>query len=183
MSCVVKENALLEFKEMFMSAASVDSATMKAVGVPKAKVTINAAFMHEIKEASGELWQILGEISHLCVHPLSIRLHPQRSVDLLQQLQDQLGLYFTLEEYYGYFESPALVDLQFSERASALRSQHQTMYLDICAIVDRAERLLDQRRWASLTHHIAVRVEAFHEQLKAHEAAEQRLLMQNAMEK
>lgn len=140
-------------------------------------VTINAAFMQEIKEGSEELWQLLREIRHLRSHPLSIRLHPRRSVMLLQQLQDQLGLYFTLEEYYGYFENPAVADSFLSEQASALRDQHQAMYLDICAIVDRAERLLDQRRLASLTHHIAIRVDAFYEQLQAHEAAEQNLLL------
>lgn len=146
-------------------------------GLAKPHVTVNAAFMREIKEASEELWQSLHEMTYLCSHPLSIRMHPKRSVELLEELQDQLGMYFTLEEYYGYFEGPASVDLHFSDRVSALRAQHQTMYLDICAIVDRAERLLDQRRLASLTHHIAVRVAAFYEQLMAHEADEQNLLL------
>lgn len=160
-----------------MSAGLTESKVLTTPGPAKPTVTVNAAFMREIKEASEELWQLLGEMTYLSAHPLSIRLHPQRSVELLQQLQDQLGLYFTLEEYYGYFEGPASVDHQFSHRASALRAQHQTMYLDICAIVDRAERLLDQRRWASLTQHIAVRVAAFYEQLIAHEADEQNLLL------
>jgi hypothetical protein len=167
---------LAESKEKKMPNTSMKATRRASRGLAKPLITVNAAFMHEIKEASGELWQILGELTNLCSHPLSTRLHPQRAVELLQQLQDQLGLYFTLEEYYGYFESPAFVDPRFSERASALRAQHQSMYLDICAIVDRAERLLDQRRFASLTHHIAVRVDSFYEQLKAHEAAEQNLL-------
>ena len=159
-----------------------ESTQLTTCGSPKANVTINAAFMQEIKEASSELWQILREISHLCAHPLSIHLHPRRSIELLRQLQDQLGLYFTLEEYYGYFEGPARGDLEFSKRAADLRNQHQDMYLDICAIVDRAERLLDHRRAASLTHHIVVRTQAFQEQLKAHEAAEERLLLHSVME-
>ncbi len=160
-----------------MSAGLMESTIPTKPGRSKPPVTVNAAFMREIKEASEELWQLLGEMTYLSAHPLSIRLHPQRSVELLQQLQDQLGLYFTLEEYYGYFEGPRFVDHHLSKRASALRAEHETMYREICAIVDRAERLLDQRRWAALTDHFAVCVAAFYEQLIAHEADEQNLLM------
>lgn len=139
-------------------------------------VTVNTPFLHEIKEASEELWQLLSDLRHLCAHPLSIRLHPKRTVEMLEHLQDQLGLYFTLEEYYGYFRGPASVDPDISRRAAALCAQHQAMYLEVCAIVERAERLWDQRRWASLTHHVVNRVEAFYDQLQAHEAEEQVLM-------
>ena len=135
-------------------------------------VALNIAFLREIKEASNELWQLLHELQSLCAHPISMHMHPRRAIDLLNQLQDQLALYFALEEYYGYFDDPLDVDPRLSDRATALRNEHQTLYLDICSIIDRAERLLDQRKTASLTRHIIMRVDAFHEQLKAHENRE-----------
>jgi hypothetical protein len=146
-------------------------------GASTAPVTVNLAFMHEIKEASGELWALLDKLAEFSSHPWLIRDHPNHAVDLLTQLQDQLALYFSLEEHYGYFESPARVAPQFSGRAASLREEHRTIYLDICAIIDRAERLLDRRRLASLTRHIVVRTAAFCAQLKAHEAREQDLLL------
>jgi len=142
-------------------------------------ITINVAFLQEIKEASEELWKLLGKIQELRARPISIHMHPRQVVDLLEQLQDQLALYFTLEEYYGYFEDPVEVDPRLSERAHALRMEHQTLYLEICAIVERAERLLDQRKLASLTRHIVLRFGAFNEQLRAHEAHEDELILES----
>ena len=142
-----------------------------------ARVTINSAFMQEIKEASGELWALLDRLAEFGSHPWLVRDHPKFAVDLVAQLQDQLALYFSLEEHYGYFEGPASVEPQFSEQATSLREEHRTMYLDICAILDRAERLLDQHRLASLTQHIVVRLDAFCAQLKAHEKREQEMLL------
>lgn len=151
---------------------------LEPTSIVAAPITINSAFMQEIKEASGELWALLDKLSDLRTRPWLIRDHPKRAVDLLARLQDQLALYFTLEEHYGYFESPASVDPQISEEAAALREEHATLYLDICAILDRAERLLDQHRLASLTRHMVVRVEAFCAQLKAHESREQAMLLE-----
>ena len=147
------------------------------LGAPPALVTINSAFMQEIKEASGELWALLDKLAEFSSHPWLIRDHPMQAVELVAQLQDQLALYFSLEEHYAYFEGPASVEPRFSAQAAALREEHRAIYLDICAILDRAERLLDQRRLASLTRHIVVRLDAFCAQLKAHEAREQELLL------
>lgn len=158
-----------------MPAIMKDSA---ATTTTAAQVTINSAFMQEIKEASGELWALIDKAGELRSHPWLIRDHPKHAVDLLAQLQDQLALYFSLEEYYGYFEGPASVEPRFSERAAALREEHCTIYLDMCSIIDRAETLLDQDRLASLTRYIIVRLDAFCAQLKAHETREQDLLLE-----
>lgn len=149
-----------------------------AKAVPVASVTINSAFMQEIKEASGELWALIDKVDEMRSHPWLICDHPRHAVDLVSQLQDQLALYFSLEEYYGYFEGPASVEPRFSERAGALREEHRTLYLDMCSIIDRAERLVDEDRLASLTRHIVVRLDAFCAQLKAHETREQDMLLE-----
>lgn len=157
-------------------ATLMDHAKQDSRASDTATITINAAFMQEIKEASDELWQLLRMVRHLCDQPISIRMHAKRTVDMLEQVVDQLALSFSLEGYYGYFEDPADVDPRLSERATKLRDEHEMMYLDMCGIVDRAERLLDQHRWASLTRHVALRFPAFYEQLKAHEAREEALM-------
>ncbi len=158
-------------------AASTKTATV-AQSESNAAVTINAAFLREIKEGSGELWQLVQRLRELCSHPISIHLHPKQAVELLEQLQDQLALYFSLEEYYGYFDDPISVAPWFSQRADTLRTEHQTLYLDLGAIVERAERMLDQKRIAALTRHIVLRFGAFCEQLKAHEQREEELILQ-----
>lgn len=142
-------------------------------------VTINAAFLREIKEGSGELWQLVQRLRDLCSRPFSIHLHPKQAVELLEQLQDQLALYFSLEEYYGYFDDPISVAPWFGRQADSLRTEHQALYLDLGAIVERAERMLDQKRIAALTRHIVLRFGAFCEQLKAHEQREEELILQS----
>ena len=141
-------------------------------------VTINTAFLQEIKEASEELWRLFRELHHLCAQPLSIHSHPRRAVEMLQRLEDELALYFSLEEYYGYFEDPAIVEPRLSERAGALRAEHQSLYLDICGIIERAERLVDQRRLATFTRHFVLRFGTFYEQFKAHEIREDELVLE-----
>ena len=79
-------------------------------------VTVNAAFLQEIKEVDQELWSLLGDLRHRCQRPIApgqCRL----LIDKLCQLRDQLALHFSLEEAYGYFDDPVEVAPQLSRQA------------------------------------------------------------------
>ena len=45
-------------------------------------VTINAAFLQEIKEVNQELWRLLSDVRRLCRSPLSIYSSPRRFANL-----------------------------------------------------------------------------------------------------
>ena len=109
-------------------------------------VTVNAAFLQDIKEVNAELWKLLHDMRSLCSRPEAIRRRVNETVAMLSRLQDQLAMHFSLEEYYGYFDDPVSVAPRLSQKAVALRAEHRTLYLEIAAIVDRAEHLLYHRR-------------------------------------
>src|SRR4051794_20392387 len=56
-------------------------------------VTVNAAFLQEIKEVNQELWSLLADLRHRCQRPIA----PSQCrllIDKLCQLRDQLALHF-----------------------------------------------------------------------------------------
>ena len=69
-------------------------------------LTINAAFLEEIKDSNVTLWRRLAKLRDTCecheVRP--VILH--RLVGLLNEIRDLLALQFALEESYGYLEVP-----------------------------------------------------------------------------
>ena len=67
-------------------------------------VSINPAFLQEIKDDHHELRQLMHHVSAMLSRPSWMRLEYDRLVELLTKLRDQLAMHFSLEEAYGYFE-------------------------------------------------------------------------------
>ena len=103
-------------------------------------VTVNAAFLQELKEDNEELRGLMAEFSALCVPRPYLRISRSRLASLLARLRDELAMHFSLEDVYGYFERPAAVTPQLSERACRLRAQHAKLYEDIGAHRRRCRR-------------------------------------------
>ena len=143
-----------------------------------ATVTVNAAFLQEIKEVNQDLWHLLEEVRYLCSRPMSLRVPSRHFLDLLGALRDQLALHFTLEEAYGYFEDPLYVAPRLSEWAESLRRQHHDLYVQICQLVDYAERLARRGRFASLVMQVSQQFSDFYQQLQEHESQENALILQ-----
>ena len=138
-------------------------------------VTVNAAFLQEIKEVNQELWQLLGDLRHRCQRPIApgqCRL----LIDRLCQLRDQLALHFSLEEAYGYFDDPVDVAPQLGRAAEQLRSEHKELYLDLCELVDHAERMFYEERHAALALWIGPQFLQFDARLRSHEERENELI-------
>ena len=140
-------------------------------------VTINAAFLQEIKEVNDELWSLLGKVRHACSRPIALSGNGRYFLDMLSELRDQLALHFALEEAYGYFEDPAEVSPHMAQQAERLRGEHRRLYLQLCGIVERAETLVDGGHQALLATSIPGQFILFDEVLQNHERRENELLL------
>lgn len=140
-------------------------------------VTVNAAFLQEIKEVNQELWTLLADLRHRCLRPIA----PGQSrilIDKLCQLRDQLALHFSLEEAYGYFDDPVDVAPQLSREAEQLRDQHKELYLDLCDLDERAERMYYDEQHAALALWIGPEFLEFDRRFRNHEERENDLIVE-----
>ena len=145
--------------------------------VSTATVTVNAAFLQEIKEVHQELWDLLDEVRHLTARPISLRSQCRKVVEMLSQLRDQLALHFALEEAYGYFDDPVAVAPRLCEAADSLRAEHGELYLLICELAEQAESWQRSGRLASLATHVSRDFQQFDRRLQIHEARENDLIL------
>lgn len=105
-------------------------------------VTINPAFLQEIKDDHHELRQLMHHTEAMLNRPGWMRPEFDRLVELLTKLRDQLAMHFSLEEAYGYFEDAISTAPHLSRRAEVLRAQHFKLYSDMSRLTERAEQLL-----------------------------------------
>ncbi|MCA9103935.1 MAG: hemerythrin domain-containing protein [Planctomycetales bacterium] len=145
-------------------------------------LTINAAFLQELKEVNQELWQLIESLRTLCGEPMSMRQHSRTLVDLLSRLRDQLAMHFSLEEAYGYFHNPVEVEAALAETARRLRAEHSPLYLRCSQLADHAENLWRERDEAALTTVLPVGVDEFLVELKRHENGESELIYRQLYE-
>ena len=112
-----------------------------AVQTTVSQITINAAFLQEIKEVNQELWQLLANLREVCASAWMVRQHTGQFIDMLAELRDQLALHFALEEAYGYFEQPAFCPPTMSELATQLRGEHRQLYVLATQLAEAGEQL------------------------------------------
>ncbi len=148
-----------------------------SVATLTATVTVNAAFLQEIKEVNQELWSLLAELRHRCQRPLA-PAQCRLLIDKLCLLRDQLALHFALEEAYGYFEDPVNVAPRLCRQAEQLRDEHKDLYLDLCEVVDRAERMFYDEQHAALALWVGPEFLGFDGRLRGHEARENELIFE-----
>jgi hypothetical protein len=138
-------------------------------------VTVNAAFLQEIKEVNAELWTLLADLRHRCQRPIAPG-QCRHLLDKLCQFRDQLALHFSLEEAYGYFEDPIGVAPQLGRQAERLRGEHRGLYLDFCNLIERAERMFYDEQHAALALWIGPQFLELDQRLKGHEERENELI-------
>ncbi|HIM31154.1 MAG TPA: hypothetical protein EYG57_16590 [Planctomycetes bacterium] len=143
-------------------------------------ITVNAAFLQEIKEVNAELWDCVANLRQQCSAPISIRSECHTLVDRLEQLRDLLALQFSLEEAYGYFDSPANVQPALCRRAEVLRQEHNSLYREIVEICDEADSLFRAGKLAVVTTLVPVRFDKFFHELERHERQECELIVESA---
>lgn len=138
-------------------------------------VTVNPAFLQEIKEVHQELWDALAEMRHRCQRPIAMGMC-RHLLNWLEDIRDQLALHFALEEAYGYFEDPVDAAPHLCEMADALRAQHHDLYQSFCDLVDHADQLFYEERTADLAMWIGPAFLTFDRALRKHEQQENELI-------
>ena len=152
-----------------------------AVGKTTSTVTVNAAFLQEIKEVNADLWRLLSDVRHLCSDPHQVRSHRRRLVLMLGSLRDQLALHFALEQAYGYFDDPVFVAPRLSQQAESLRDEHQKLYAQVCDLADEVEKQYHAGRLATVASEVVEQFKTFDQLFRRHEDEENELIL-NAYE-
>jgi hypothetical protein len=140
-------------------------------------VTVNAAFLQEIKEDHRLLKDYLGRATE-CFSPVAVtRFRAPDVVELLGRLRDQLAVHFSLEEAYGYFHDAISAAPHFSYQAERLLAEHQALYAGICQLAEEGERLLYTHPPAHVWETLNEGFQTFMLAFETHEAAENDLIL------
>jgi hypothetical protein len=105
------------------------------------RLTVNAAFLKDIKDDNRDLKELLDKIFPLAEHPQTAINHWQELVNLFADLRDQLALHFSLEEAYGYFDDAVMIAPRLSTTAECLRGQHSKLFEKIRGLADGASEV------------------------------------------
>jgi|SRR6056297_2722715 len=105
------------------------------------QLTVNAAFLKDIKDDNHDLKTILDRITPLAQHKQIAANHWPELSGLWGDLRDQLALHFSLEEAYGYFDDAITHAPQLTASAESLRSDHAKLFERIRALADKAAEI------------------------------------------
>jgi hypothetical protein len=140
-------------------------------------LTVNAAFLQEIKDDNVQLNQLLGDLRDISSAAPVLCNHATQFVALLGELRDQLAFHFALEEAYGYFEDAIDIAPRLVDRANQLRAQHSTLFETICELSDAAACLAASPSFQSIIS-LGATFSEFDEQLRQHETEENQLILE-----
>ena len=142
-------------------------------------VTINAAFLREIKEDNERLKDLFAELRQACSPDRrEVKLTRHELLEKLGDLRDQLATHFALEEAFGYFDEPLMAAPRLSAQAEELRLQHADLFVRFCQLVEDAEDLYQHETHAHAFYHVAEQFREFDAILQAHEQAENNLILE-----
>ena len=142
-------------------------------------VTINAAFLREIKEDNQRLKELLAELRQVLGEPGMPDLVSRHTlIEKLGDLRDQLATHFALEEAFGYFDEPLIAAPQLAERAEELRQEHAHLFVWFCRLVDEAEDEYLRAPHDVAFRRIAARFREFDAEFQTHEQAENELILE-----
>ncbi len=111
---------------------------MSETKIQTRRLTVNAAFLKDIKDDNRDLKHLLDRMIPLAEHPQTAKNHWIELVELFANLRDQLALHFSLEEAYGYFDDAVVSAPQLSTSAECLRAQHPQLFQSICKLADKS---------------------------------------------
>jgi hypothetical protein len=141
-------------------------------------VSINPAFLQEIKDDHHELRQLMHHVAAMLDRPGWMHVEYGRLVELITKLRDQLALHFSLEEAYGYCDDALSAAPHLSRRSEQLRAQHDQLFANLCRLVDCAEQLLYHETANAALLRLAEEFRGFSAQLHEHEANECDLILE-----
>ena len=140
-------------------------------------LTVNAAFLAEIKEDNFRLRELLSEGADDAAHGNLGRITVRERVELYFAIRDQLGLHFALEDAYGYFHDAIEEQPWLAKNAKKLQSQHDILFRQLCVVVDAAECILYREYNAICVKELLEAFMEFYARLAEHEHAENELIL------
>jgi len=102
------------------------------------RLTVNAAFLKDIKEDNRDLKILMDRLIGRARPLEAAANHWSELLTLFADLRDQLALHFGLEEAYGYFDEAVGADAELSVLANRLRSQHAVLFEEIRHLAEAA---------------------------------------------
>jgi len=141
-------------------------------------VAVNPAFLQEIKDDNRDLRSLFTHAIAAMDPDRLERVDTRHVAELLARLRDQLAMHFTLEEAYGYFDDPINTAPRLLERAEVLRSEHTSLFLELCRMVEEAEGLADHPRSFEIFKRLSIQFQSFHVRFQKHEACENELIFE-----
>lgn len=139
------------------------------------RLSVNAAFLKDIKDDNRDLKILLDKIFPLAEYPQTASNHWQELIGLLADLCDQLALHFALEEAYGYFDDAIVTAPQLSHTAECLRGQHSPLFVKIRGLADKATEIrVDSGEQVS---RFLAEFNRFREEFEKHEEDELKLIL------
>jgi hypothetical protein len=148
-------------------------------GAEATGLTFNVAFLREIK-TDFDFRTLLNKV-YCRLRPKGIQEipAPREVADLLGELRDSMETYFTLEECYGYFTEAETQNPRVSQRASRLHGEHETLYLQLSAVIEISQQLVySECGPESSVATVADQFEVFCKDLADHEQSEMDLMME-----
>ncbi|QDT01893.1 hypothetical protein K227x_02620 [Rubripirellula lacrimiformis] len=140
------------------------------------RLSINAAFLRDIKDDNRELKALIDRIKPITELPQVAANHWIEIRSLLADLRDQLALHFSLEEAFGYFEEAIETAPQLSMTAVQLRGDHPRLFEEIRAIADKAQEI-EADQIEKVTTFLS-RLHRFQRSFETHEEAEIKLIVE-----
>ena len=140
------------------------------------QLTVNAAFLKEIKDDNKQLKQIWDQIIPIADRTETASNHWRELIGLFAELRDQLALHFSLEEAYGYFDDAVDAAPQLSTIAECLRSEHPDLFAQIRDLADGAAEIRSDRT-EEIEDYVHL-FQKFRKQFEAHEEAELKLILE-----
>jgi len=141
-------------------------------------LSLNAAFLQEIKADNTALRGLLELLREIVSDPAALERHGETFTRGACDLRDQLALHFSLEEAFGYFEDAIAQAPRLSSQAAQLRSEHEGLFVEACELAELAEECRYERPTHRVPRRLAQRFRQFDRRFLAHEARENRLILE-----
>ena len=136
-------------------------------------VTINVAFLQEIKQENIQFRQLIQTVAN---ELRETKLAANQVMELFYSVREELETYFTLEEFYGYFDNAEITNPAVSTRARKLKGDHEALFLSFNEIVELIEQIVYRETDAKMNIVVDL-FNRFQTRLDRHEQAEMELMM------
>ena len=149
---------------------------MVATSIHTNTLTVNPAFLQEIKDSNPDLWDTVHQLRQACECEEEPAKTARSLARLLDGLRDHLALQFSLEESYGYLEVPSQPCRAIGELATQTQSQHCALYLRLSELAEQAEELQYRGVEPTQLRKLVQSTQDFDAQLRDHEQTENELI-------